>query len=324
MVPVQTHFPDVVYHYTSMDTLLKIVESGSVWATNIRYLNDVLERRHCLDEVRRFMSAPPHGRDRAKLLSLLDENEENEKAFSYLPFVASFSEERDSLSQWRSYCPGGNGVSIGFRTESLLKGFVGDPKEAGNPSDGKPKRKVIYLPPTVSFGPVEYLGKDNRAQIDQLLTRAMIEAEKMEINQRDADDSWGESDEWDEDDLLYRAIDKYASMTKHFSFASENEYRLLATTMGGNDKSIKYRSSSSTLIPYIPIGVPNPKKLLTDPEGRQNVLLRSSSLTPYFISSVTIGPTPHLELSADALRAFFLGRRLGVEIRESIVPFRSL
>jgi hypothetical protein len=44
--------PEVVYHYTSMDTLLKIVATGHIWATNINYLNDVLERRHCLARVK--------------------------------------------------------------------------------------------------------------------------------------------------------------------------------------------------------------------------------------------------------------------------------
>ena len=35
------------------------------------------------------------------------------------PFVASFSENGDQLSQWRAYCPKGNGFSIGFRYSDL-------------------------------------------------------------------------------------------------------------------------------------------------------------------------------------------------------------
>jgi len=34
--------PDVVYHYTSMNGLLGIIE-GYIWATNILYLNDISE-----------------------------------------------------------------------------------------------------------------------------------------------------------------------------------------------------------------------------------------------------------------------------------------
>ena len=40
--------PRVVYHYTSMDAMLGIVE-GCIWATNIRYLNDVSEYDHFLE-----------------------------------------------------------------------------------------------------------------------------------------------------------------------------------------------------------------------------------------------------------------------------------
>jgi hypothetical protein len=38
--------PEVVYHYTSMDTMIKIVESATIWATSISYLNDDSEREH--------------------------------------------------------------------------------------------------------------------------------------------------------------------------------------------------------------------------------------------------------------------------------------
>jgi len=323
-VPNEQEIPDVVYHYTSMDTLLKIVESGFIWATNIRYLNDVMERRHCLDQIRSFMSLhePNEVIDKAKLLGLLDEKQENEKSFYFLPFVASFSKERDSLPQWRSYCPRGNGVSIGFRTESLVNGFVEKFDPFISTGEGKKLKLYRYIPPSVSFGPVRYLKADDLIDMAELIAQAVQEAEEMKVDE----DGWPQG--WDDTDFFYQAIDKYASRTKHFSFESEREYRLLATTTWGNDKSIKYRSSSSTLIPYIPVSLPNPKKFLhfSDQETIHpiHVELPSSPLMPYFITSVTIGPTPNLELSADALNGFFAARKYGVRIFKSSVPFRDL
>jgi hypothetical protein len=35
-------------------------------------------------------------------------------------FVSSFSERGDQLSQWRAYCPGGKGYSLGFRQNNAL------------------------------------------------------------------------------------------------------------------------------------------------------------------------------------------------------------
>lgn len=322
-MPNEQEMPDVVYHYTSMDTFLKIVKSGVIWATNIRYLNDVMERRHCLNQIRDFI-AINESSVKAKLLGLLDENKDNQKEFYHLPFVASFSKERDSLPQWRSYCSRGNGVSIGFRTESLVNGFVEKPDLFINDSQGMKLKLYPYFPPTVSFGPVRYLKTDDPGDLGGLIAQAVQEAEEMKVDE----EGWPQG--WDDTDFLYQAIDKHSSRTKHFSFESEREYRLLATTTGGNDKSIKYRSSSSTLIPYITINLPNPKKFLTssNQEGMHLRVSRPDSnppspLTPYFITSVTIGPTPHRELSADALNGFFGGHRYDVRVFESNVPFRD-
>jgi hypothetical protein len=35
--------PEVVYHYTTMETMKKIVDSESIWATSLNYLNDASE-----------------------------------------------------------------------------------------------------------------------------------------------------------------------------------------------------------------------------------------------------------------------------------------
>ena len=35
--------PEFLYHYTSQDGLLGIIESRSLWATNISYMNDATE-----------------------------------------------------------------------------------------------------------------------------------------------------------------------------------------------------------------------------------------------------------------------------------------
>jgi len=36
-------------------------------------------------------------------------------------FICSFSQKGDQLSQWRAYCPSGNGISIGFNSIVLTK-----------------------------------------------------------------------------------------------------------------------------------------------------------------------------------------------------------
>lgn len=45
----RTHKPRTLYHYTSDSGLLGIIETKSIWATNVRYLNDSKEYALALD-----------------------------------------------------------------------------------------------------------------------------------------------------------------------------------------------------------------------------------------------------------------------------------
>src|SRR5450631_1766831 len=110
--------PDVVYHYTSAATLLEIVKSGSIWATNLEYLNDVSESRHCIDALRRRVTNYL-ARNPSDFGEVLQSALENAGSGFELPYVASFSRVQDSLPLWRSYCPNGNGVSVGFKLSAL-------------------------------------------------------------------------------------------------------------------------------------------------------------------------------------------------------------
>ena len=299
---------EIVYHYTSMETLLKIVETGVIWATNIRYLNDVLERRHCLSLIKkRLQSCPPLSPTDQELLQHFQDDEENKKPFYGLPFVASFSQERDSLPQWRSYCPQGNGVCIGIRTDSLLKAFVAEEPD-------HPALQRTAVSPVVFFERVRYLEPDNTDVLDEL-----IEQIRTEARERVSSSTIPTT----EIKLLWYLFNTYASRIKHDSFSSEIEYRLIVTTIWRYRNSIRFRISRSTLVPYISISLPEPATFISKPRD----LFRPTYLSgtrPFFIDSVTIGPTPHMDLSEDAVNAFFSQLNLGVWIQKSIVPFRDL
>lgn len=301
--------PDVVYHYTSMNTLLKIVETRSIWATNIRYLNDVLERAHCLSLIRSRIPELIKRRPSldVDLFATVLTEEETNKPFYALPFVASFSRDRDSLSQWRAYCAGGNGVCIGFRTDSLRRGFV-----AGTRSPAR----LPQFGPYIEFQPVEYVSADDSPAADVLIENVLEDARQMALEEATQAKLFEPSTMAD---LVWHALDQYASRTKHISFAGEREYRLLASTYDAVSEIVKYRSSRTTLVPYIPVCLPNPDAYLA-----AHLLPQYGKWNPYFIDSVTIGPTPNPELSADAVLGVFVGSLVDVDIKSSEVPFRDL
>lgn len=109
-----------LYHYTSNAGLIGITQERAFWASNSAYPNDAADYeypRQLFKEVlkRELVSAAIEERklfDSARRL-LCD--------FRYVPNLVSFSEKRDLLSQWRAYCPPGEGVSVGIRSAELAR-----------------------------------------------------------------------------------------------------------------------------------------------------------------------------------------------------------
>jgi hypothetical protein len=96
-----------LYHYTSVNGLRGIVDSGNVWATHLGFLNDLSEGRAALeDEAYRARLAET---DRRSPL-----------------FIASFCRHQELhqqknglLSQWRGYAGEGGGYCVVFDEERL-------------------------------------------------------------------------------------------------------------------------------------------------------------------------------------------------------------
>lgn len=98
--------PSPIWHYTSSHGLLGIVQQRALWASHIAFLNDTEEFRHVISvleqsALERFGAAKldslPWARLRTELeRRLLTFDDE----FFNSDFVVSFSELKDSLSQW--------------------------------------------------------------------------------------------------------------------------------------------------------------------------------------------------------------------------------
>lgn len=108
----------MLYHYTSLEGLLGIVSSQSLWGTHTSFLNDSSEFFHGLA----FASS---------IANHLYENLDHMQTYGWSVrtaienlkpedlYVCSFSEVPDLLSQWRGYCPQGAGICIGFDAEII-------------------------------------------------------------------------------------------------------------------------------------------------------------------------------------------------------------
>ena len=115
-----------IYHYANANAAINIVRDKKIWASHIRHLNDSAEfvnaRNWINEKLKKWGKAQ---RAQAALAGVqVDPSDplrgtvgQVSHAFgnSGAPvFIASFSEAANLLSQWRGYCPHGDGYSLGF------------------------------------------------------------------------------------------------------------------------------------------------------------------------------------------------------------------
>jgi hypothetical protein len=116
----------MLWHYTNIAGFCGIVKNKNVYATSIRYLNDLEEFNHSISIARRILD------------DILNKFENDEPLKFSLPqiingffengvlspkklnlFTASFTVNGDQLSQWRGYSKDSSGVSLGFDLRSF-------------------------------------------------------------------------------------------------------------------------------------------------------------------------------------------------------------
>jgi hypothetical protein len=224
----------ILYHYTSLEGLLGIVESKSIWATNILYLNDASELNYAKDLFREQLLnfqkelgnalMPEYG-----FFQQLIENTEYFIVGNDF-FVCSFSGEGDLLSQWRGYCPTGSGFSLGFKLSKL---------------------KVCPKQQRFLMRPCSY---DKFEQISKL--RKYIKETSLRFRKITEPD-------WEQ--LSIELIIKFIEIGptfKHPKFKEENEQRIIGKlypiSLLGNDyyRLIRFRPGKSMVVPYIEIPLP--------------------------------------------------------------------
>jgi len=293
--------PEVVYHYTSLDTMMKIVEHRQIWATALPYLNDSKERTFLFEAVK--MRLPQLKADDPSLDPDLDlsfpgpTDPRTITSFADEAFVACFAEHGDSLMHWRAYCPQQSGVAIGFRTRCLSESEIAEKRAAG-----------MIVPP-VRFSKVGYIDSKDTKTVDSVIRYAYATAQK-EVARGRFPGSLNDHFRW--------TLDYIGVMHKEKSFEVEDEFRLLLSNVRYREvPNLKFRTVRSTMVPYVPLYVPgvNDQGILYEFENKQ---------VWNAIESVIVGPTANMDLTVRSVEAFFAmwGER-NVRILPSTIPYRE-
>ena len=233
--------PDVIYHYTDAAGLEGMLRNGMVWLTDFRFLNDRTEMVYGLEQGKDFV--------RDKLIEAADGIRQRycREIIEYSEisspnefYVFSTSDKKDDLSQWRGYASEGRGFTIGICGQSVRKLTESDdpPFGFGRVIYDKDKQCSIL---SSAFEEVEnrlrHFLKNDPSQADMLFDKASI--------------------------CLDTVIEGRAAASKHSSFSSECEWRIVSVIARGvPDDDVKIRVSGDRLVPYVQVYLnPETKKL---------------------------------------------------------------
>jgi len=118
-----------LFHYTDASGLTGIFRSGTLWATNLAFLNDPRELSYGKAFCRECLEVRSRGSDSKmpnvfkSALEAIDRHADILFAYE-LQMASCLSTQGDLLSQWRAYANFGQGFSIGFDSHRLLHVLV--------------------------------------------------------------------------------------------------------------------------------------------------------------------------------------------------------
>ncbi len=243
VVPDEMAPPPRLYHYTSQRGLLGILSSKSLWSTRIQYLNDSTEFAHALGlwkeaiqlRVQRTEAESILPSDSKVRLKSIFEGLQN--AFDSLSeikiHVACFSENGDSLSQWRGYCHAGSGFSLGFDSSQLIEA-AGEQRCFLAPCIYDPQRQadLVYQLFRGLFEDVGFWTPEKRKDSRTICL-----------------------------DLAFDFV-FLACVLKHPSFREEHEWRIVTREVPDEHPRIGIREGKLVLIPYFEFKLVKPDERL--------------------------------------------------------------
>lgn len=223
-----------LYHYTTGDNLIRIIESGKLWSTQITCLSDTAEVRYAVEELHRRVRARRSGAHQLyidPLLRRLDEVLSNSQLETAPLFIACFSGEKDDLSQWRAYSGDEGGYAIRFDMQKLAKSGVGS--------------ECLLLK-------VEYEPENQANLLDDIVNRAEQLYINCEGRQRAAN-----LDEWTQEFVhfyLWR-IEIFLACLKHPAFRGEKEWRLVCYLSPDNLTPMRFLQRQSMMSRHLPLAL---------------------------------------------------------------------
>ncbi|WP_142206706.1 DUF2971 domain-containing protein [Subtercola boreus] len=306
--------PRLVWHYTSTEGLLGIVQRHVLWATSAAFMNDAEELKAGATAFRAYFEERKPDLS-AKVVSEITKSGHLSPGSVFDTYLLSASRLRDSLTMWRNY--GGSGVAFAVGIDRTAKLAILEQRRGEShpspPPDYDPPdwielengRRVnaAYDPDTIfSFGAewqrVVYIAEGTPKKIRKALDRLVSRIESREEGQI--------------------TIWLGGSSFHHFKnagFRDEREVRLLFD-INPSWKFVLHRPSRFGPVPYVEITSPE----ASSDESREHWAKKASVLP---IHEIVVGPTLFAEDAKRSLRMLLDHTGYGhVKVSSSKTPYR--
>jgi hypothetical protein len=303
--------PDKLWHYSSFLGFQGIVDSGNIFATDIRFLNDSEEFQHArriLDQIADEISFSEPTCDIVKqgFKNLIKWAFEAGplNSTSLQVFVACFSEAEDQLGQWRGYSKSSSGVSVALDLRNIRDSRAKDGLFVFAPCIYEDEEKRILLR-EVAEGCLSQLRGLIKAAYAAGMKHQQV-AFDMELVKKEDPDGPDREEKLDKSTMwmIYHLL-RVTALMKNSAFREEKEWRLVLPALK-NFRSvdpIKFRPGSISLVPYTTYS------------------LRTTDTDRLPLGKVILGPGNH-EHSVEAVSQFLRIRDIQAEVKNSIVPYR--
>ena len=331
----------VLYHYTSGTGLKGILSNRELWMTNTLYLNDHQEMKHLGNVANTVVNELLEKED-------LSENEHafleimrsKEIAFDNCYYIGSFSEDGDSLPQWRGYCPDTGGFALGIPAKNLQKVVELTNQVFSQDEDvlyssnsdtsqkmAAKKRMLKEIGPNYKFYLVKciYDEKEQRQIAEEIIQYYLNQFKDMLGGAK-----------YDESRRIYfdmainrvivnyhKYLEKVSAVVKHKSFKDEREWRIISPKVdvlspdidklrGDHLPYIDFRETSRGLISYYKFNLGDRKDRLieavTDDLSKVNVVC---------------GPSTNKVGAKEAALTMLRKYGFGPLVSESEVPYKT-
>lgn len=229
--------PNKLYHYTNGSAFMGIIKNKQMWASHIRFMNDLKEEILAIEilEERIKKNSNLSNYDIPNVIG-------NAKKFFTVEnikkevFILSFSECKDDLNQWRGYANVPPSYSIGFdvtkmTTEAEIETDASEIKEFINTPWASDERKEKLF-----IAPCFYDSVEHESLIDEIVNDSITYLKSSYIGNVKKEVALGKE--------IAKRLIFYSPLIKHEMSAREKEWRIIIVY----EKSVKPESIDRNLL----------------------------------------------------------------------------